>query len=93
MARNAANMALVVAATDTEFCTPRRATERAGATALISPKNVARRARVARRGALVCHVDETLEDKDTKDRRSKGGAFSTGGGGKTAPAGKAWERR
>ena len=32
----------------------------------------------ARRGAPVRHVDKTPEDKDTNDRRSKGGAFSTG---------------
>ena len=32
-----------------------------------------------RRGASVRRVDETSEDKDAEDRRSKGGAFSTGG--------------
>ena len=78
LVRDAANMALVVAAMDADFGTPRRAAERAGAMALISPENKARRARAARRGTLVRCINKTLEDKDAEDRRSEG----------RAPAGK-----
>ena len=34
---------------------------------------------VKAQGASVRRVDKMLEDKDAEDRRSKGGAFSTGG--------------
>ena len=47
--------------------------------ALVSPENAARNACVARRGASMRRVDETPGDADTKDRRSEGGACSSGG--------------
>ena len=82
MAHNALKMALVVAAMNAEFGTPRGAAERAGATALILLENVARRAHAERRGASVRRADETPKEKDAKDRRKEGGAFSTRGGGR-----------
>ena len=53
--------------------------ECAGVAALVSPENAARNACVARRGASMRRVDETPGDADTKDRRSEGGACSSGG--------------
>ena len=45
------------------------------------PENAARRARVARRGALVRRVDKAQEEEDAEEGRSEGVAPSNGGGG------------
>ena len=79
MVIDASNMASVVAAMNTDFSTPHGAAEGAEATELVSPENGAQRTRVSRRGALVHLDNETPEDEDTDDKRSKGGAFSTKG--------------
>ena len=79
LARDASNMAAVVAAMDAEFGTPRGVAEHADLATLVSPENGARRARAARRGASLRRVVATTNNKDTKERRSEGGACPTGG--------------
>ena len=78
-ARDAPNMAAVVAAKDAEFGTPRGVAEHADPTTLVSLENGARQARAARRGASLRRVVATPNDEDTEERRSEGGACPTGG--------------
>ena len=50
--------------------------ECADATALVSPENVARQARAARKGASTRRVDEMPGNVDTENRRSEVAACS-----------------